>query len=221
VTTDERTDIYALGLILNEMFTGEIPQGSGYKTIESTAPEHSYLDELVSGMIRQSSEDRPATIDIIKKELIGRKNEFITRQQLDQLKSTVIPTSEIDDPLVANPMQLTDFDWQNGLLILNLSHPINDLWTWAFRNLGTYQSVSGKGPSVFELRGNEARIRASERETPLIIGYFKLWLPSANQRYEEKLKQMKVEEETKLKRELQAKIDAEEARLRLKRSIKL
>ena len=30
---DHRADIFALGLILNEMFTGEVPEGTGYKTI--------------------------------------------------------------------------------------------------------------------------------------------------------------------------------------------
>ena len=49
---DIRADIYAVGLILNEMFTQEIPQGTGYKTISSVSPEYSYLDEIVDKMIR-------------------------------------------------------------------------------------------------------------------------------------------------------------------------
>src|ERR1022692_90812 len=35
---DERADIFALGLILNEMFTGEVPQGTGHKAVGSVAP---------------------------------------------------------------------------------------------------------------------------------------------------------------------------------------
>ncbi len=42
-----RADIYALGLILNEMFTSEIPQGTSYMTIASVAPEFAYLDRVV------------------------------------------------------------------------------------------------------------------------------------------------------------------------------
>ncbi len=59
---DHRADIYALGVILNEMFTGEILQGTGPRTIVSVAPEFGYLDAIVERMVRQSPEDRPQSI---------------------------------------------------------------------------------------------------------------------------------------------------------------
>ncbi len=34
---DNKADIYALGLMFNEMFTGQIPLGAGYKTIASVS----------------------------------------------------------------------------------------------------------------------------------------------------------------------------------------
>jgi len=37
-TVDQRADVYALGLILNEMFTRHVPQGSGYADIRGIAP---------------------------------------------------------------------------------------------------------------------------------------------------------------------------------------
>jgi serine/threonine protein kinase len=67
---DQRADIYALGLILNEMFTREIPHGTGYKVIGSVAPQYAYLDDLVTQMLRQSPDDRPASIEVVKRELI-------------------------------------------------------------------------------------------------------------------------------------------------------
>jgi len=174
-------------------------------------------------MIRQSSSERPASIDVIKRELIGRKNNFIQRQQLSQLKNTVISSSEIDDPLVTDPPRLVDFDWQNGILSLILSRPVTDKWIQVFHQIGWNQSLIGKEPSSFNFSRskNEAQIRAEERQIQDIINYFKPWVPTTNDDYKRKLEQEKKDQEDKLRKELDAKIAEQEARERLKKNIKL
>lgn len=53
-------DIWALGLILNELFTGQLALGRGHKLIVSVAPEYPKFDALVDKMLHQLPEERPA-----------------------------------------------------------------------------------------------------------------------------------------------------------------
>jgi len=79
-TAGLRADIYALGLILNEMFTREVPQGQDYRGIASVARQFVYLDGIVTSMIQQEPEKRPVSIDAVKNLLRARGDEFISRQ---------------------------------------------------------------------------------------------------------------------------------------------
>lgn len=87
---DRTADIYALGLILNEMFTGQVPLGTDYTAIANVAPEYVYLDEIAAAMLRQTPERRPCSIDEIKNQLQAAKGEFVVRQRLSQIDQTVI-----------------------------------------------------------------------------------------------------------------------------------
>jgi serine/threonine protein kinase len=51
---NRRADVFAMGYILNEMFTGDVPHGAGYQRIAEVAPDYAYLDPLVDAMIQQS-----------------------------------------------------------------------------------------------------------------------------------------------------------------------
>jgi serine/threonine protein kinase len=85
-----KADIYALGLILNEMFTGEVLRGTGFKTIASAAPEYSYLDAIVDQMVRQEPEQRPS-VDEVKKQLLAQGEQFVSRQRSTGLLRKLSP----------------------------------------------------------------------------------------------------------------------------------
>lgn len=220
VPVDLRADIYALGLILNELFTHEVPHGTGFKLIESVSSESSYLDDLVSIMIRQSPSDRPESIGVIKAELIARGKTFVAEQKLSQVKKTVIPQSELDDPLLSDPVEIIDFEWERNTLTIILSRPVTAKWVSALKSMGSYSSQMGRGPEMFNIREDRAIINAQENHVQAIINYFKGWLPIATKRYEQMLKKEHAREQQQKQAELQARIQEEEAKARLRRNIK-
>jgi serine/threonine protein kinase len=79
-TQDRRADFFSLGLILNELFTHEVPHGSGYRRISSMDPACGYLDAVVESLIQQSPERRPASADEIRDLLIKRRSIDVAKE---------------------------------------------------------------------------------------------------------------------------------------------
>jgi serine/threonine protein kinase len=143
-----RADVYALGLILNELYTGAVPHGTKYKTISDVAPEFGFLDNIVARMLRQNPAERPVSITEVKQLIQRYRAEVVTLQKLSKLRGAVIPQYEIDEPLAHNPPIVVGAGWTNGILTLTLDRPVTSEWVQALRQVGSYYSVLGAEPEL-------------------------------------------------------------------------
>ncbi len=206
---DHRADIFALGLILNEMFTGSVPLAAGHPLIAQASPSHAYLDEVVGRMIKYSAGDRYATITKIKEELLARGHAFVALQKLDELRQRVVSVATPSDPLGGEDVRVISIEYEPGGLSfsLNLAPPV--AWQACFLNLHAPNFVAGIAePRLVRFYQKTATVRATEQLVEWIVRLVTSWVSSANEEYREHLRR----EAEKAHRDRLAALRAEQAR---------
>ncbi len=218
---DRRADIFSLGLILNELFTKEVPQGAGFKHISDTHAAYGYIDDVVNSMIQQNPNNRPPTIETIKKELIGRKNAFIALQQYDAATKQVVSTSK---PSEFKPLTLVGFDYEKGNLILKLSEIAPMEWTQEFHQpRGGHSSLLGYGPERFQISGDTITIgaRHTEHFMQTLVEHAKNYVAAANAGYVEQQRELVAQQEREQRTALERQVVEAELRKNILTKVKL
>jgi serine/threonine protein kinase len=219
-TVTQKVDVYALGLILHEMFLGEVPLGTGHRKIAVSHPDFSYLDSLIERMRGQDPEKRPS-ISEVKQELIARNNEFIELQRLDAIKKAVVPESEIGDAIVVSPIRIVEIeDYRNERLILRLNQPVNENWVASFKNRATRYDMHAF-PSRTTFQGDRVFIQVEQRATQDAVRFVKEYLEPANEDYAARVQQEHRERINRRNAERKNRIAQEEARQRTLQGLKL
>ncbi len=218
---EKTADIYSLGLLLNELFTGVVPHGTDYKQIGSVLPALAYLDQLVAQMIRQAPRERPESIGELKSRIQQYQAEAVSLQRLSEISGTVVPTTLVDDPLTITPVKIVAFDWNGRILTLTLDKAVSQPWVEALNNMGSYSSAWNCGPESFSFLGNLAKVNADESQIQLIIDNFKAWMPKVTSTLKYRLEQAAQRADSELREKLRREKEAEEKRLRVLRDIKI
>ncbi|WP_278852693.1 serine/threonine-protein kinase [Gordonibacter pamelaeae] len=160
--TDQRTDQYAYGLIINELFTGEVPQGSSYKKIAEVDASYAFLDDVVSRMISQRVEDRYPSLEAVLSDIDAR--EAIASKQHGLRKAL---NEAENSSAVWKDVFLVGKRWQSGDIVFTLDREPGSVWEKVFRSHPEdFWSTDGYkgGPKHYLVSGKEITVRAVRRD---------------------------------------------------------
>ena len=223
---DHRADLYAVGLVLHELFTRVVPHGTGYSTIASVAPAFGYFDDIVTWLIQHSPASRPDSVDSVRLRLSALQKEAGARLRISQMQKKVVTADSPDDPLVMSPPTLIDADFRDNVLHLRLDVPVPTKWISVFQNCNYGSALMGAGPRDFRFSDRVATIGFSySRPTPenvqRIVDDFKRFLGIATREYSEVVARERRQALDAQEREAIRMLEEERKRLSILASIRL
>ena len=197
---DGRCDIFAISLILNEMFTKKVVIGGNYKKIGEIDSDYDYLDVLFDELNSQESKDRLYPIDKILLELSILTRNKANETQLKNLNQYNIKQNSKNDSYMTP--KVIDIKYENMTLILIIEPAVPREWIYIFSscNYG-HSSVMGFEPNKFSngVTDNKQKfsIKCSEQSVIDIVKYFKQWLPIVTSKFNNELRLEKERENRK------------------------
>lgn len=206
--------------MLHEMLTGDVPLGTGYRRIADVEPSLAYLDGLVDLMRSQDPARRPSIGDV-KRELIARGNQFLELQRFNDLKKQVVPESELEDAIIAEPIRIVGkLDYRDGVLVLKLNQSVNRKWESCFRTRATRFSANVSS-ALIDFSEDRVNIRVSDHFLQEGVRFVQEYIPLANEDYAAQVKSEHRKDIERRRAALRSQIAQEEARRKVLEAIKI
>lgn len=206
---DHRSDIYAIGLMINESFTKQVPHGTDFLKISDVVPQYGYLDDLVDKMIKQTPDVRLQTIESIKSEIFKLGKIALSKQKIDEISKQVINVDDIStNPFVQEPIKIIEVDHTGEALVCRLNKSVPNNWIEIFHSAGASSFTTMHHHKMLNIFGNTMTMK-----TPIQHGHqakqlIDEWIKGTNYAYKVHLEktakadalkeQNRLEEEAKL-----------------------
>lgn len=193
-----KADIYALGLIFNEMFTKKVIFGSSYKKIADMDENYKFLDHIIEKMTQQDPNNRYKDIEEIEFNITASIKIYEAEKAIKKLKEIKIDEDEENDILVLEPPKLINIRYDSNInkLFLYLDKSVNKEWINCMTKC-SYGSLLGYEPERFRFENEVAMVsilpdRLNNLQT--IIDYFKSWVNNANRIYPQEVEKERIYE---------------------------
>ncbi len=225
-TVDLRSDLYALGLIGHELFTGLVPHGKGHKRVSDVSPDYAYYDEVIDWLTQHEASNRPSSVDEVRIRLIGLGKEAGARLKISAIENAVIPVTKADDPLISDPPRLVGCDLQGHTIHLKLSTKVTSKWVHAFQHTNYHTALMGAGPTDFSFGGDSVTLTMRYNEpnagnVQQIVNDFKRFLDLGAVLYRDLENARMRREDEEFRRQKEAQLKKEKHRLDLLGQIKI
>ena len=198
-----QTDLFAAGLILNEMFTKSVPQGSGYRTIKDVAPNYAFLDKIVERLYRNVPQERLYPEDKIISEIKVLAELEKNQKEVERLRSVV------DEMILpeAIDLKVVDKKYENYSIVFVMNQTVPPAW-FSFLAHGEYSHESIWGYDTDNLTFDGGRkisiplhnVR-SEETIKNIVKHFQEWVSIVNADYTAWIKHSAIEEQEERERQ--------------------
>ena len=224
---DGRADIYAVGLILNEMFTHTLAIGSNYKKIGDVNPDYSWLDSVVDSMLQQTPSNRPFPASTVATRLLAAQKDWQQSQELLRLAEEK-PNS--DGPFQMEVPSIRDSQYDAGELKVYLDG-IDPSWfeTWfGILQQGQYNHTETIGFETYRLRRYPPDCIAMPISTSSALGYnlkniaqyMKAWIIEATRLFNEEQQSRYNREENDRRRNKEAEINRLKKEAEMREAVK-
>jgi len=173
-------------------------------------------------MMRQNPAERPKSVAELKRLLQKHQLEFISLQKISRIDATVVPATQVDEPLALEPpRRLGVVDWDGRRLTLQLDRRVTPEWIHALQHMPSHSEVIGRGPTRFTFERDRAMVEASKHEIQPVVDHFKSWLPMASRTLKALSEQDAARAEAQRKEALRRERQGEEERLSVLRNTKV
>lgn len=209
---DHRADIYALGLMLSETFTGNVPLGTEPPRIATHCADFAILDEAVDRMTRHSPVERFQSLADVRAHVslsvkIGESQRVIAN--LSENRNQVA-LGRHPEP---TEISIVDCDWRSDELLLLLNHQPSREWI-SILNSGnwSHSSILGSGPREARVVRASIKVYATQGSAQEVATHFKQYITQVNHLAAAASQRRALEEERRSQEELNRQAESERVR---------